>query len=342
MQPILFIRGGETFHTFSQPDVEIPSPASFIWHLSLRKRIRLIISPMTAELIVVPDSVLELAENSVGAYFEGVAKQNRAATARDHTDPGRAIKKGQLLETFTSLQGKKLLEIGSGFGTNLATWIKRYHLDGFGTERDTEGFSSSFKASRVLFAANGLDPERIIRVNGDTLPFEDASFDIVYAGNVLEHTEDPIKVLTEAVRVLRPGGIFHAEIPNFLSYFEGHYFVPQPPLFWRWVLPAWVRLLGRDPAYAYTLRTEINPMWCRRAVKQVNKLYPAKLISDGAEIFMNRLKQPFTFDMERTASQLGILIRLIQYLNFGNWVGRLIVLFQGHYPLYLTVRRESV
>jgi len=295
---------------------------------------------MDNELIVVPDSVVELAENSVGVYFEGVAKQNRAATARDHTDPGRAVKAGQLLEKFTALDGKKLLEIGSGYGTNLATWIKRYHLDGFGTERDAEGFGSSFKASRELFAANGLDPERIVRATSDTLPFADGSFDIVYAGNVLEHTEDPIKVLSEGLRVLRPGGIFHAEIPNFLSYFEGHYFVPQPPLIWHWVLPAWVRLLGRDPAFAYTLRTEINPIWCRRAVKQVSKQYPAKLISVGAEIFLDRLKQPFEFHMERTASQLGKLIRLMQYLNFGNWLGRLIVLFQGHYPLYLTVQRE--
>jgi SAM-dependent methyltransferase len=286
---------------------------------------------MASELIVVPDSVLELAENSVGVYFESVARQNRAATARDHTDPARAVKKGQILERFTPLQGKKLLEIGSGYGTNLATWI----------ERDTEGFASSLKASRELFVANGLDPERVIRVSGDTLPFSDGSFDVVYAGNVLEHTEDPIMVLTEAVRVLRPGGIFHTEIPNFLSYFEGHYFLPQPPLIWHWVLPAWVRLLGRDPAYAYTLRTEINPIWCRRAVKQVSKQYPATLISNGAEIFRDKLKQPFEFDMERTASQLGRMIRLMQRLNFGNWVGQLIVLFQGHYPLYLTVRRES-
>jgi SAM-dependent methyltransferase len=296
---------------------------------------------MENESIIVPDSIRELAENSVGVFFEGVSGHGRAANARDHTDASKAVKKGKLLEKFTPLQGKKLLEIGSGFGTNLAVWIKRYDLDGFGTERDTEGFGSSYKASRELFAVNGLDPERIVRVNDDTLPFADGTFDVVYAGNVLEHTEDPKKVLSEGLRVLRPGGIFHAEIPNFLSYFEGHYFVVQPPLIWHWVLPAWVRLLGRDPAFAYTLRTEINPIWCRRVVKQLSKQYPSKLLSVGAEIFLDKLKQPFEFDMERTASQLGKWMRVMQRLNFGNWMGRLIVLFQGHYPLYLTVQRES-
>ena len=221
---------------------------------------------MAAELIVVPESVRELAENSVGVFFESVARQRRKATAHDHVDPKRMLRSGEILERFVPLQRKKLLEIGSGYGVNLATWIKKYQLDGYGTERDTEGFASSFKASRELFAANGIDPERIIRVTDDKLPFGDCSFDVVYAGNVLEHTEDPVKILIEAVRVLRPGGILHAEFPNFLSYFEGHYFVPQPPLIWRWMLPLWVRLLGRDPAYARTLRTEMNPIWCRRAV----------------------------------------------------------------------------
>ncbi len=60
---------------------------------------------------------------------------------------------------------------------------------------------------------NGLDPKRIIPVAGNELLFADSSFDIVYARNVLEHTfDDPLVVLQEGVRVLRPGGILHTEI----------------------------------------------------------------------------------------------------------------------------------
>lgn len=296
---------------------------------------------MTAELIVVPESVIGLAEASVGAFFEGVAKQQRKASARDHVNPDQALKNGRIIERFVSLEGKKLLEIGSGYGVNLAAWIKKYHVDGYGTERDAEGFASSIAASKELFAANGLDPSRIVRVGDNVLPFEDCSFDIVYSRNVLEHTDDPAEVFLEAVRVLRPGGILHVEIPNFLSYFEGHYFVLQPPLIWRWMLPAWVRLFGRDPAFARTLRTEINPIWCRRVVERANERYPVKLISVGDEVFLDRLRQPFEFDMERTAATLGRLIRVLQKLNVGNWAGRFIILAQGHYPIYLTVRREA-
>lgn len=39
------------------------------------------------------------------------------------------------------------------------------------------------------------------------LPFEDGAFDVVFAHQVLQHLADPVAALTEARRVLRPGGI---------------------------------------------------------------------------------------------------------------------------------------
>jgi hypothetical protein len=107
------------------------------------------------------------------------------------------------------------------------------------------------------------------------------------------------------------------------------------------MLPQWVRLLGRDPAFARTMRTEINPVWCRRAVKQVSREFPVTLLSLGDEVFLERLAQPFQFEMERTAGSLGKLIGAVQRINIGNWIGRSIVAAQGHYPIYLTLRRES-
>jgi SAM-dependent methyltransferase len=295
---------------------------------------------MLSSEIVVPDSVRESAERSVGAFFESISRTSPKAAAADHLNLEKSFKRAQLIERYTPLSNKKLLEIGSGFGTNLAVWIKSYNVDGYGTEPDGVGFGTSFSASRELFVANGIDPERIIPVKGETLPFADASFEIVYSANVLEHTQDPLKVLEEAVRVLRPGGILHFEMPNFLSYYEGHYLVPQPPILWRSLLSQWVRLLGRDPAFARTMRTEINPVWCRRAMNQVNKKYPVTLLSLGDDIFLDRLAQPFQFEMERTASKLQTIITVMQRLNFGNWIGRTIVAAQGYYPIYLTLRRD--
>jgi SAM-dependent methyltransferase len=49
------------------------------------------------------------------------------------------------------------------------------------------------------------------------LNFPDSSFDVVIMWHVLEHVSDPRPVLAEVSRILRPGGVFLAGVPNFGS-----------------------------------------------------------------------------------------------------------------------------
>jgi SAM-dependent methyltransferase len=53
---------------------------------------------------------------------------------------------------------------------------------------------------------------------GEKLPLADASFDVVFADNVLEHLPDPESVFREVRRVLKPGGVFLAKTPNKWHY----------------------------------------------------------------------------------------------------------------------------
>jgi len=46
------------------------------------------------------------------------------------------------------------------------------------------------------------------------LPFDHGTFDVVVAGELLEHLRDPRRVVAEVLRVLRPGGTFVASVPN--------------------------------------------------------------------------------------------------------------------------------
>ena len=291
--------------------------------------------------ITVPPEVMEIAKNTLGKFFEPLCRTSATILAHDHLNVEKALNRGVTLQKITSLESKKLLEIGSGFGVNIAAWIKQFKIDGYGVEPSSEGFSASFDASRQLLAANGIDQGRILDAKGENLPFEDETFDIVYSANVLEHTDNPALVLKEAIRTLKRGGLLYIEVPNYLSYFEGHYMIFQPPILWKSILPFWVKYVTRrDPAFATTLQTQINPLWCRRIINDINRIYPVKLVTLGEDSFLNRLAKPFNFETQQVRGRLSSVISILQKLNINNWIGRVIVFLQGHYPIYIILNRE--
>jgi SAM-dependent methyltransferase len=74
----------------------------------------------------------------------------------------------------------------------------------------------------------GVDPEESVIKNpyldegkvgfGEHIPWQDATFDLVVSGNVLEHLENPSDVFKEIARVLKPDGQFLFKTPNRRHY----------------------------------------------------------------------------------------------------------------------------
>jgi SAM-dependent methyltransferase len=74
---------------------------------------------------------------------------------------------------------------------------------------------------------------------GNVWPVEDASVDLAFATETLEHVDDPPQFLSEAFRVLRPGGRLVLTVPFSARY----HFVPYD--YWRYT-PASLEMLLRD------------------------------------------------------------------------------------------------
>ena len=74
----------------------------------------------------------------------------------------------------------------------------------------------------------GIDPDPRVQSNpylhegkiatGESIPYDEETFDLVFSDNVVEHLSDPDAVLLEVRRVLKPGGLFLAKTPNKKHY----------------------------------------------------------------------------------------------------------------------------
>ena len=86
-----------------------------------------------------------------------------------------------------------------------------------------------------------VEPALSVDVVGDAriMPFSDASMDVVLATQVLEHIPDPIAVIGEIRRVLKPGGTLLLSVP---SIFPQH---GSPGDYWRY-MPQGLEWILRD------------------------------------------------------------------------------------------------
>jgi ubiquinone/menaquinone biosynthesis C-methylase UbiE len=289
--------------------------------------------------VITPEAIAQ-ARDGQGHYFEPLMHVPALRFATDLLDPRRALDQADVLTAYAALAGKKVLEIGSGCGVTHISWTKKFGIEGWGVEPEGEGFGDAASLARGLIVANGLDPSRIQNAVGETLPFPDQNFDIVYSTNVLEHTNDPAQVLREAVRVLKPGGTLQIVCPNYFSYFDGHYAAFHPPIlsnaFFQW----WIKWIWRrDPAFAATIRTEVNPFWARRHLRAITKNTPLRILTLGEMKFITRMQTADVPGM-RGLSAIAQVVSFARRAGLSTLAARFIVALQGWTPLIITVRRE--
>jgi len=109
-------------------------------------------------------------------------------------------------------QPASVLDAGCGSGYGSAELAK---TGASVTGADVSGEAVTY--AREQFGAQGI---RFVEAPCESLPFEPESFDLVTAFEVIEHLERWQELLTEANRVLKPGGVLLVSTPNRDYYTE--------------------------------------------------------------------------------------------------------------------------
>jgi SAM-dependent methyltransferase len=114
------------------------------------------------------------------------------------------LKLRYLLDDLASIRGR-VLDVGCG-GGSVAKAVKR-------ARPDLEVFGCDLSESALRTARSNPEGVDFRLATAERLPFGDGELDFVWIFDVLEHVDDPERVLREVARVLKPGGRFHIVLP---------------------------------------------------------------------------------------------------------------------------------
>ena len=163
----------------------------------------------------------------------------------------------------------------------------------------------------------GVDPDPRVESNpyldegkigvGESIPYTDASFDVVFADNVLEHLDNPEAVFLEICRVLKPDGLFLAKTPNRWHYMP---IIAQltPHAFHQFVN----RLRGRASTDTFPTRYMVNsPGAVRRYAALAGLQVEGIQLSEGRPEYLRMTFPTYLFGLiyERLVNAIPFLSR---------------------------------
>lgn len=160
-----------------------------------------------------------------------------------------------MVEDYAPVAGATVLDVGAG-PLYFAQAFERAGATYIGCDVDAGDFHQSTEHSLAVACV------------GERLPFRDASIDVAFTSNVLEHVPDPRALCSELLRVTRPGGIAIASYTNWLSPWGGHETAPWHYLGGEYAVRRYRRKHGKDP------KNRIDSTLFRLSVKEMLELAP--------------------------------------------------------------------
>lgn len=111
--------------------------------------------------------------------------------------------------SIVDYEGKKVLDIGCNTGILLIP-LKEQGVDILGVDIS----KADIKKAKHNLTQRNLSNQCVRVANAQKLPFSNNFFDIILLSDILEHVGQPKAVAKEAIRVVKPGGLILATVPN--------------------------------------------------------------------------------------------------------------------------------
>lgn len=149
--------------------------------------------------------------------------------------------------------GKTILEVGCGRGATLREFARRGAYT-FGLDYSEE----ALEICRNLQAENKtILPGTFVNGDARSLPFSDGSFDFVFSVGLVEHFEEPIELLLEQCRVLKPERYLLVQVPQKYSPYT---FVKKVLIsLGKWPYGGWETEYSDREIVALMKRAELEP-----------------------------------------------------------------------------------
>jgi SAM-dependent methyltransferase len=131
------------------------------------------------------------------SYYEA---HHRASRSPDFVFGG--AKRAAIFRRYVNGPGRRVLDLGCRYGTLTAYYAPGNQV--LGLDIDRHALAHAAEVGIEVAWADVDEP----------LALGDDEFDVVVAGELLEHVCDPQALIGEVCRVLRPGGTFVGSVPN--------------------------------------------------------------------------------------------------------------------------------
>ena len=284
-----FERSGASGSLGLDPDLEVPRYVSAI------------------DVHLMPGNYTGTAQDDLASgalYDNGLAVFSFGLMGRNLDDIGQSISRF-IRARYPGFAPQRIVDLGCTIGHNTGAWKDTY------PEADVHGIDVAAPCLRYgLARARGQNRElHFHQMNAEALQFPDESFDVVFSSMFLH--EVPLKgiarVMQEAYRVLRPGGLMlHMELPpnSQLSAYDAFYL-------------DWDSYYNNEPFYK-PFRDQRPEELCQLAGFSPDRYVQFVIPSIGwygEETFAQALQAQAAVDSEKT----GRLADGVQWYCFGAW-----------------------